>query len=307
MLDVMSLPPKKANLAKTTSRMLSVLASISLVILTIIATHNIDQKLHIFSSLFPDAPVLAQTSTLPPNKISVSGLSAGNVLGTSTSTSWQDINGNVYISGRVGVGNTNPATAMDVSGYTNSSSGFCIGTTNCISAWPVSAAGTVTSIATGNGLTGGPITGSGTISLANEAFVPIGGLWYPGCNGFCPSSNTPLGPVFTYNRSKYAGSSAHIEVAWWYNAHEYNPSNNYAKIGFQDTTAGTTIASWETSTSQTDGYRHNTSAAGPYWSYNSTADVTLTNGHSYQLQVLTSQDADGNYGIGTYYANLRIP
>ena len=38
---------------------------------------------------------------------------------------------------------------------------------------PVSAsAGTVTSVATGTGLTGGPITGSGTVSLANTAVTP---------------------------------------------------------------------------------------------------------------------------------------
>ena len=35
----------------------------------------------------------------------------------------------------------------------------------------IAGAGTVTSVATGTGLTGGPITGSGTISLANTAVV----------------------------------------------------------------------------------------------------------------------------------------
>lgn len=34
------------------------------------------------------------------------------------------------------------------------------------------AVGTVTSVATGTGLTGGPITGTGTVSLANTAVTP---------------------------------------------------------------------------------------------------------------------------------------
>lgn len=45
---------------------------------------------------------------------------------------------------------------------------YCDGT-NIVLAITGGGSGTVTSVATGTGLTGGPITGSGTISLANTA------------------------------------------------------------------------------------------------------------------------------------------
>ena len=59
----------------------------------------------------------------------------------------------------VGIGMT-PSQKLDVNGYVRGT-GMCIGA-SCITAWPN---GTVASIATNNGLTGGTITTSGTIGL----------------------------------------------------------------------------------------------------------------------------------------------
>lgn len=69
-------------------------------------------------------------------------------------------------SGNVGIGVTAPTEKLDVAGKVKATE-FCIAG-SCISAWPSSGGGgTVTNIATGTGLTGGPITTTGTISIAN--------------------------------------------------------------------------------------------------------------------------------------------
>jgi len=68
-------------------------------------------------------------------------------------------------SAKVGIGTPTPAYALDVEGgQVNASGGLCIAGT-CRTAWGAGT-GTVTSVGTGAGLTGGPITGSGTISVA---------------------------------------------------------------------------------------------------------------------------------------------
>jgi hypothetical protein len=70
--------------------------------------------------------------------------------------------------GNVGIGTNAPGYRLDVQGgKVNSAGGYCINGSNCITAWPSGGGnnGTVTSVATGAGLTGGPITTTGTVSL----------------------------------------------------------------------------------------------------------------------------------------------
>jgi YVTN family beta-propeller protein len=67
----------------------------------------------------------------------------------------------------VGIGTATPGYALDVeNGQVNASGGLCIANV-CQTSWPSGQLGTVTNIATGAGLTGGPITSTGTISVAN--------------------------------------------------------------------------------------------------------------------------------------------
>jgi hypothetical protein len=76
--------------------------------------------------------------------------------------------------GNVGLGTTSPASPLTVTGIIESTAGgfkFPDGTTQTTAATGGGGAGTVTSVATGTGLTGGPITNSGTIAI-DTAVVP---------------------------------------------------------------------------------------------------------------------------------------
>jgi hypothetical protein len=64
----------------------------------------------------------------------------------------------------VGIGTSTPAATLDVHG-----TGNFTGTVTFAAGQKFPGAGTVTSVASGTGLTGGPITGSGTLSLASNA------------------------------------------------------------------------------------------------------------------------------------------
>lgn len=96
-------------------------------------------------------------------------------MGSTTNSSYyafeaQNSNGSplfvVRNDGNVGVGTSSPAYSLSVSGTVNAVS-YCISGANCITSWPSSGgSGTVTSITAGNGLTGGTITGSGTIAVS---------------------------------------------------------------------------------------------------------------------------------------------
>lgn len=72
--------------------------------------------------------------------------------------------GRNYFGGNVGLGVTNPTEKLEVAGKVKATE-LCIGT-DCKSAWPTGGgAGTVTSVTAGTGLTGGPITSSGTLNV----------------------------------------------------------------------------------------------------------------------------------------------
>jgi hypothetical protein len=72
--------------------------------------------------------------------------------------------------GSVGIGTTGPGYKLDVQGgQINASGGYCINGANCITSWPSGNVGTVTSITAGTGLSGGTITGSGTVAVTYGA------------------------------------------------------------------------------------------------------------------------------------------
>ena len=102
---------------------------------------------------------------------------AGN-LGVNTSTQVGlpqplSVYGNGYVSGSVGIGTTGPSYPLDVNGVARATtiidsgvtSQNCVGT-NSAGQLQAGTCGTVTNVGSGSGLTGGPITGSGTLSVA---------------------------------------------------------------------------------------------------------------------------------------------
>lgn len=75
---------------------------------------------------------------------------------------WTQGGGGIYTSGKVGIGTASPAYDLDVAGNVNITGNFKVNGVNI-----ATGGGTVTQISAGTGLTGGPVTSSGTISLAN--------------------------------------------------------------------------------------------------------------------------------------------
>lgn len=69
----------------------------------------------------------------------------------------------------VGFGVASPTKKIEVSGGVKATE-LCIGT-DCRTSWPSDTTGTVTNISTGAGLTGGPITSTGTISVATSGIT----------------------------------------------------------------------------------------------------------------------------------------
>ena len=92
-------------------------------------------------------------------------------------------NGNLYVANNIGIGNNAPSHKLRVqgdvslSGGVHANGGFGISgqvlTSNgTVAYWSTPTTGTVTSVDSGNGLTGGPITSTGTLSvLANTGIV----------------------------------------------------------------------------------------------------------------------------------------
>ena len=94
-------------------------------------------------------------------------IGANAVVSTNNALVLGSINGvnGATASVKVGIGTATPAYALDVEGgQINASGGLCIAGA-CWTTLPPGT-GTVTSVATGAGLTGGPVTSSGTISVA---------------------------------------------------------------------------------------------------------------------------------------------
>ena len=116
------------------------------------------------SATFPaSGVVVTQTAneTLTNKALTSPVITSATINGASVVATTGDISaGGGTFSGNVGIGTTAPAGKLDVAGS------ICLNGANCISSWP---AGSVTSVNAGTGLTGGPITSTGTLSLANTA------------------------------------------------------------------------------------------------------------------------------------------
>ena len=103
--------------------------------------------------------------------------------------------------GKIGVGNVNPAYQLDVQGSIKTRNGFVFPDN---STQTTASFGTVTTVNTGAGLTGGPITTSGTISLAAPSWgtggsgLTVGSYMVAGAwTGTTPAGNGNPGDTYT--------------------------------------------------------------------------------------------------------------
>jgi hypothetical protein len=127
-----------------------------------------------------------------------------------------------YTNGQLLIGNTTGNTLTKA----NLTAGTGISITNGAGAITItntsSASGTVTSVATGNGLSGGTITTSGTLVLDAPAFNSVGGYYLIGWN------NTGARNV----GSTYSGGNwFNLDAAGCINFSGYSPAGTYRMLG----------------------------------------------------------------------------
>jgi len=115
------------------------------------------------------------------------------------------------------------AVTFTNSGVTSLVAGSGISVSGATGAVTVSSTGggTVTSVATGNGLSGGTITGSGTLVVACPTFNTVGsyvfgvGAGNPnGTNSYQPGTNYSAGPTSNYNQVSAVGLQSQCGVGF---------------------------------------------------------------------------------------------
>lgn len=246
----------------------------------------------------------------------VKNLDTGPVIFTTTSSDTERMR--ITNDGNVGIGNTAPAHKLRVQGdislsggiHANGSLGTSgqILTSNGTAAYWSSGGSGVTSVATGNGLTGGPITSTGTVSvLANTGIIANAtGLYvnsaYIGtiASNSATYANASITNTFTVGTSTYFVSNGNVGIG------TSSPSKTLHVYGtnattFIDAQTGTSYPSLWIGGSGTPYFSIDTDLGAP------TTGGTLirTIGGAYPLRfgVDTTErmriDASGNVGIGT--------
>lgn len=148
----------------------------------------------------------------------VNGGQAGTVTVGSSNANALNLNTNgtvrmiVDSAGNVGIGTTTPNDKLNVAGRIRATHVCAPDGTNCkdlTSSW---SGGSVTNIATGTGLTGGPITSTGTISLAN---IGANTLLANATGGAAAPTATSISGVIDSALSSTQGSILYRSAASW--------------------------------------------------------------------------------------------